>query len=604
MAEPILKVSNIETYYGPIMAIRGVSFDVPKGSIVTILGANGAGKTTVLKTVCGVMDPQKGSVAVRGPRDPAHGSRQGDAARHQPRAGGPRGLPVPVGAREPAHGRLHAPDADGVAQDLETVFGYFPVLKERADQRAGSLSGGEQQMLAISRALMARPQAHAARRALARPVAQAGEGNLRDRRAHQPRARRHHPAGRAERQHGAADRRLRLRAGGRPHRHGRHLRAAAARRKTSRNSTSASRKRARAASGAGRSARRGGDERRQGGRTMDGYDGRIEVDGCDTIPKLFWHQVKTRDGRTALAREEARHLAGHELARVRRACPRDRHGAGQARPRARRRRVDPGRDDPGMALRRHGHRWAPAASPTASIRPTRPSRSSTSSTTAAPRFLFVENEEQLDKFLDVRERCPTIAEGLRVRHGGAGRLQRPAGDAARRADGARPRARRAPIPASGRSASRASERRGARAAGLHLGHHRAAQGRDDLAPQHHLPARAMPTPSSRSAPTTSSSPSCRSATSPSAPSPTFLPLRSGAIANFAESVETVPENVREVAPTTFFAVPRIWERFYSGIAIRMKEATWIGRTAYGWALGLGLQGGRGRARRAQALAAA
>ncbi|PMZ81701.1 long-chain fatty acid--CoA ligase, partial [Pseudomonas sp. FW306-2-11AD] len=70
---------------------------------------------------------------------------------------------------------------------------------------------------------------------------------------------------------------------------------------------------------------------------------------------------------------------------------------------------------------------------------------------------------------------------------------------------------------------------------------------------------------------------------------TFLPLRSGAIANFAESVETVPENIREVAPTTFFAVPRIWERFYSGIAIRMKEATWLGRVAYRWAIGVGLQ---------------
>src|SRR5437773_10565027 len=66
MAEPLLKVSNIETYYGPIMAIRGVSFDVPQGGIVTILGANGAGKTTVLKTICGVMDPQKGSVVFEG----------------------------------------------------------------------------------------------------------------------------------------------------------------------------------------------------------------------------------------------------------------------------------------------------------------------------------------------------------------------------------------------------------------------------------------------------------------------------------------------------------------------------------------------------------
>jgi long-chain acyl-CoA synthetase len=69
----------------------------------------------------------------------------------------------------------------------------------------------------------------------------------------------------------------------------------------------------------------------------------------------------------------------------------------------------------------------------------------------------------------------------------------------------------------------------------------------------------------------------------------FLPLRSGAIANFAESVETVAENIREVAPTTFFAVPRIWERFYSSIAIRMREATWIGRTAYRWAIGVGLR---------------
>ena len=83
----------------------------------------------------------------------------------------------------------------------------------------------------------------------------------------------------------------------------------------------------------------------------------------------------------------------------------------------------------------------------------------------------------------------------------------------------------------------------------------------------------------------------------------FLPLRSGAIANFAESIETVPENVREVAPTTFFAVPRIWERFYSGIAIRMKEATWIGRMAYGWAIGIGLKVAEARARGPEALAA-
>jgi branched-chain amino acid transport system ATP-binding protein len=157
MAEPILKVSNIETYYGPIMAIRGVSFDVPKGSIVTILGANGAGKTTVLKTVCGVMDPQKGNVQFEGREiqrmDPDKVMRLGISHVPEGREVFPF-LSVRENLRMGAYTRR---DADGVAQDLEAVFGYFPVLKERADQRAGSLSGGEQQMLSIGRALMARP---------------------------------------------------------------------------------------------------------------------------------------------------------------------------------------------------------------------------------------------------------------------------------------------------------------------------------------------------------------------------------------------------------------------------------------------------------------
>ena len=158
MAEPILKVSNIETYYGPIMAIRGVSFDVPKGSIVTILGANGAGKTTVLKTVCGVMDPQKGNVQFEGREiqrmDPDKVMRLGIS--HVPE--GREVFPF-LSVRENLNmGAYTRRDADEVAKDLEAVFGYFPVLKQRADQRAGSLSGGEQQMLAISRALMARPR--------------------------------------------------------------------------------------------------------------------------------------------------------------------------------------------------------------------------------------------------------------------------------------------------------------------------------------------------------------------------------------------------------------------------------------------------------------
>src|SRR5260370_27301841 len=158
MPEPILKVTNIETYYGPILAIRGVSFEVPKGGIVTILGANGAGKTTVLKTISGVMDPQKGNILFEGRDirgiDPDKVMRLGVSHVPEGREVFPF-LSVRENLRMGAYTRK---DPDGVAQDLEAVFGYFPVLRERADPRAGSLSGREQQILSISRALMARPR--------------------------------------------------------------------------------------------------------------------------------------------------------------------------------------------------------------------------------------------------------------------------------------------------------------------------------------------------------------------------------------------------------------------------------------------------------------
>ena len=158
MAEPLLVVSNVETYYGPIMALRGVSFAVPAGAIVTILGANGAGKTTILKTVSGVMDPQKGTVTLEG--RPIHGLDPDRVARlglsHVPE--GREVFPF-LSVRENLRmGAYTRRDADGVARDLEMVVDYFPVLAARAEQRAGSLSGGEQQMLAIARALMAHPK--------------------------------------------------------------------------------------------------------------------------------------------------------------------------------------------------------------------------------------------------------------------------------------------------------------------------------------------------------------------------------------------------------------------------------------------------------------
>jgi branched-chain amino acid transport system ATP-binding protein len=158
MAAALLTVSNLETYYGPIMAIRGVSFEVPRGRIVTILGANGAGKTTVLKTVSGVMDPQKGTVTFDGREiqgmDPDRVARLGLS--HVPE--GREIFPLLTVAENLGMGAYMRADADGVARDLEMVYGYFPVLRSRARQRAGQLSGGEQQMLAISRALMARPK--------------------------------------------------------------------------------------------------------------------------------------------------------------------------------------------------------------------------------------------------------------------------------------------------------------------------------------------------------------------------------------------------------------------------------------------------------------
>jgi branched-chain amino acid transport system ATP-binding protein len=157
-AEPILKVSNIESYYGPIMAIRGVSLSLPAGKIVTVLGANGAGKTTILKTISGVLDPLKGSVEFEGKAiqrmDPDKIVRLGIS--HVPE--GREVFPFLSVRENLSMGAFLRTNRDEVAQDLEQIYGYFPRLKERLDQPAGQLSGGEQQMLAISRALMNRPK--------------------------------------------------------------------------------------------------------------------------------------------------------------------------------------------------------------------------------------------------------------------------------------------------------------------------------------------------------------------------------------------------------------------------------------------------------------
>jgi branched-chain amino acid transport system ATP-binding protein len=157
MGEPILKLRNIETYYGPIMAIRGVSLDVEEGSIVTVLGANGAGKTTILKAISGVMDLQKGSIVFENREirnmDPDRVMRLGIG--HVPEG---REIFPFLTVRENLLMGAYTRRGGEIEQDIETVYGYFPRLRERAAQAAGSMSGGEQQMLAIGRALMARPR--------------------------------------------------------------------------------------------------------------------------------------------------------------------------------------------------------------------------------------------------------------------------------------------------------------------------------------------------------------------------------------------------------------------------------------------------------------
>jgi branched-chain amino acid transport system ATP-binding protein len=155
--ETILKLSNIESYYGPIMAIRGISLEVARGQIVTLLGANGAGKSTVLKTISGILDPQKGSIEFLG--KPIQRMEADEIVRlglsHVPE--GREVFPFLSVRENLMMGAYPRKDRDGVADDLGRVYGYFPRLKERLDQRAGQLSGGEQQMLSIGRALMNRP---------------------------------------------------------------------------------------------------------------------------------------------------------------------------------------------------------------------------------------------------------------------------------------------------------------------------------------------------------------------------------------------------------------------------------------------------------------
>lgn len=157
-APDMLVVSAVEAAYGPIRAIRGVSLRVVPSSVVTLLGSNGAGKTTLLKTISGIMDPLRGTITFCGQEiaglDPARIVENGLC--HVPE--GREVFPLLTVHENLLMGAYTRSDRDAVARDLERAYGYFPILAERRDQDAGLLSGGQQQMLAIARALLSAPK--------------------------------------------------------------------------------------------------------------------------------------------------------------------------------------------------------------------------------------------------------------------------------------------------------------------------------------------------------------------------------------------------------------------------------------------------------------
>jgi long-chain acyl-CoA synthetase len=312
--------------------------------------------------------------------------------------------------------------------------------------------------------------------------------------------------------------------------------------------------------------------------------GSIEVEGCDTIAKLFWRQAGARGDRTAFREKDLgiwQSTSWRDYGERARAV-----GMGLAR-------LGLARGEVVSILAETVPEWLYADMGTMGaggvsngIYPTDSAKQvEYILTDSRSRFLFVEDEEQLDKFLEVRERCPLVRkvfvfdmEGLsdfrdeqvmpfdellamgRQHQTEHPRLWEELVSASRAEDLA------LLVYTSGTTGPPKGAMLSHRNVIFQIGNADAfipmADDDEQLAflPLCHIAERTFTV---------------------------FLPLRSGAIANFAESVETVPENVREVAPTTFFAVPRIWERFYSGIAIRMKEATWIGRVAYRWAIGVG-----------------
>jgi len=154
----MLKLSNVESYYGNIQALKGIDIEISEGEIITLIGANGAGKTTTLMSICGVVPPRRGEILFMGrpihemspDRIVALGISQVPEGR--------RIFPFLTVTENLDMGAFLRKDKNGIKKDIEYIYDLFPILAERRNQAGGTLSGGEQQMLAISRALMARPK--------------------------------------------------------------------------------------------------------------------------------------------------------------------------------------------------------------------------------------------------------------------------------------------------------------------------------------------------------------------------------------------------------------------------------------------------------------
>ena len=154
----MLELRNVKTFYGNIQALKGISIEIAEGEIITLIGANGAGKSTTLMSICGIAPPRSGEILFMGQPIQEFSPNKIVALGISQVPEGRRIFPRLSVTENLDMGAFLRPDKDGIKKDIDYIFSLFPILAERRAQAGGTLSGGEQQMLAISRALMARPR--------------------------------------------------------------------------------------------------------------------------------------------------------------------------------------------------------------------------------------------------------------------------------------------------------------------------------------------------------------------------------------------------------------------------------------------------------------